>query len=296
MKINTFKYFVGDAFKSIKRNRTLSIASIATVAATFFILGVFLLTIMTVKNGIGDVQSKIQVQVFLNDDIKASEQKDLETKIKNTDGVVDVKYETKEQAFEKFKEQLGEDNKNLIVGLDKESFLPASYIIKVTKPEKVTNVVNNIKSMTGIEKINDGRAFVDKVITISNALKWIGFVIFVVLIGVSLFLIGNTIKITVYSRKREISIMKFIGATDWFIRWPFVLEGMIIGTVGVLIADAFLYFTYKMLYVRIVQEFIISNLVSPNYVSTIMLWQFLLGGIVIGALGSITSIRRFLAV
>lgn len=296
MKISNFKYFVGDAFKSIKRNRTLSIASIATVTATFFILGVFLLTILTVKNGIGDVQSKIQVQVFLNDNITASQQKDLETKIKDTDGVLTVTYETKEQAFQKFADQLGEENKNLIVGLDKESFLPASYIIKVTKPEKVTNVVNNIKSMTGIEKIKDGRQFVDKVIMISNALKWIGLVIFVVLIGVSLFLIGNTIKITVYSRKREISIMKFIGATDWFIRWPFVLEGMIIGIVGVILADAFLYFTYKMLYVKIVREFIISNLVSPSYVSSVMLWQFLLGGIVIGAFGSVAAIRRFLAV
>ncbi len=296
MKINTFRHFLGDAAQSFKRNRTISGASIATVAATLFILGLFMLTILNVQQLMKEVESKVEVKVVLNDNIKVNEQKDIEKAIKNTAGVVDVVFETKDDALKNMKEWFGDDYVSLLDGLDKENPMPTSYIVKVEKPEIVSTVVQNVKGMPGIYAIKDAREFVDKIMAITNVVKWIGIAIFVILIGVSLFLIGNTIKLTVYARRREIGIMKYIGATDWFIRWPFILEGAFIGVLGAVIADVLLYFGYSFIFEKMGTQIMIMHLVSPSYVISTIVGQFLLGGIFIGVLGSILAIRKFLSV
>lgn len=120
--------------------------------------------------------------------------------------------------------------------------------------------------------------------------------LFAILIGVSLFLIGNTIKITVYSRRKEIGIMKYIGATDWFIRWPFIIEGMIIGLVGSIVGCILLYYGYSIVYTKASATLFLVKFIHPSYVLTTISWQFLLMGMLIGSIGSILSIRKFLAV
>lgn len=296
MKINTFKHFAGDAGRSLKRNRTMSTASVATVAATLFILGVFLLAITNIQQLMKEVESKVEVKVILKDSIKLDEQKEIEAVIRGTSGVVDVSFESKAQALNNLKERLGKQYESLVDGLEKENPLPTSYIVKVEKPEMVAKVVQNIKDMSGIETIKDGKEVVDKIILITNAIKWVGIVLFAILIGVSLFLIGNTIKLTVYARRREIGIMKYIGATDWFIRWPFIMEGMVIGVFGALIATAVLYYGYRFVFLKVSSRLILMQLVSPVYVLNTILGEFLLGGIFIGIVGSILAIRKFLSV
>ncbi|MBV7271595.1 ABC transporter permease [Clostridiaceae bacterium UIB06] len=296
MRISTVKFYMHDALRSLRRNKTISTASAATVAATLFILGLFLLTILNVKQGILEVESRVEVKVFLKDNITTPQQKSLESKIKAVNGVVDVQFESKAQAMDKFKKQLGDQNKSLVDGLEKDNPMPNSYIIKVEKPEIVSNVVSAIKGADGIDTIKDGREIVDKLLAITKTIKWVGSVIFVILIGVSLFLIGNTIKITVYSRRREIGIMKYIGATDWFIRWPFIIEGIIIGIAGGVMADVALYYVYKIAYVKASVGLIMIQLISPQYVFSTILGLFMLAGLIIGSLGSILSIRKFLAV
>lgn len=296
MKINTFKHFVGDAGRNLKRNRTISSASIATVAATLFIVGVFLLTILNIQQLMKEVESKVEIKVVLMDDIKINDQNSLESSLKATPGVVNVAYETKSDALENLRKQLGEKNEGLIAGLDKDNPMPNSYIVKVEKPQQVVDVVEKIKNLPGIDTIKDGREFVDKIISISNTIKWIGVALFTILIGVSLFLIGNTIKLTVYARRREIGIMKYIGATNWFIRWPFVLEGSFIGIFGGVLATIILYFGYSFVYGKITSGIILMQLISPTYVLGTMMIEFIFGGIFIGILGSIIAMRKFLSV
>jgi len=296
MKINTFKLFVGDAGKNLKRNRTITTASIATVAATLFIVGVFLLTILDIQQLMREVESKVEIKVILKDDISNSQQNDLESALKATPGVVNVSYETKEQALVNLRNQLGEKNKALVEGLDKDNPMPNSYIVKVQNPQQVVSVVESIKNDPGIDTIKDGREFVDKIISISNTIKYVGIAMFVILIGVSLFLIGNTIKLTVYARRREIGIMKFIGATNWFIRWPFILEGAFIGILGGIISTVVLYFVYNFIYAKTTAGLLLVELISPSYVLSTMGLEFLFGGIFIGVLGSIIAMRKFLIV
>lgn len=296
MMISTIKFFIGESFKSLKRNKTISIASAATVAATLFILGISLLVMLNIKQGILEVQSKVEIKVYLKDNVTNSQKSAIEDKINSTNGIVSVNYETKAQAVDKFRNQLGNQNKSLADGLEKNNPLPNSYIIKVTTPEVVSKVVDNIKNMNGIDSIQDGKGIVDKIISITKTIKWVGTVIFIILIGVSLFLIGNTIKLTVYSRRKEIGIMKYIGATDWFIRWPFIMEGMLIGLMGGILADIVLYYLYRLMYFKMSTSFIMMQLISPQYIYTNILALFVLLGIAIGAIGSIISMRKFLAV
>lgn len=296
MKLRTSKYFVSDALKSLKRNKSITFASIATVTATLFIVGVFLLVLLNINQGIKGVESKVEIKVFLKEKITIAEKDEIEDAIKSTDGVTEVKYETKSQALENFKDQLGEDNKGILDGLEKTNPMPDSYIVKVSKPEDVTGLVDNLKDMDGIEEIQDGREIIDKLMKMTKSLKVAAVIIFIILASVSIFLIGNTIKITLYSRRREIGIMKYIGATDWFIRWPFVLEGMIIGVIGSFISIILLYYAYKFSYNWASESFIFMQLVNPTYVWTTLLWEFIVAGILIGIIGSITSIRKFLIV
>lgn len=296
MKINTIKYFLRDSIRSLKRNSTLSIASIATVAATLFILGVFILVLLTIGQGMSEVESKVEVKVFLKDNATTVQKSDIESKLKSVAGVTSVTYESKDEALNNFKAQLGDQYKSLVAGYDQKNPMPDSYIVKVQKPEIVSNVVDSVKGMDGIDVVKDGREVVNIIMKISDTLKWVGGAILVVLIGLSLFLIGNTIKITVYNRRREIGIMKYIGATDWFIRWPFIFEGVIIGVLGSAISIILLYYGYRFAYVQISSGFMIMQLINPAYILNTMLWEFLLIGMCIGIFGSISSIRKFLAV
>jgi len=297
MKISTIKYFITDSLRNLKRNSTVSIASMATVMATLIILGVFVLSALDVKQVIKDVESRVEIDVFLQNNITINQDKELKAKLNSLDEIQEVRYETKDEAMGKLRQQIGEENKSLVEGLEKNNNpLPNAYIVKVKKPEMVSSVVNEIKDMKGIYKIKEGKKVVDKIITITRAIKWIGMVLFLILIGVSLFLIGNTIKITVYSRRKEIGIMKYIGATDWFIRWPFIIEGIIIGLVGAIIGCVVLFYLYKVVYSRFLSSSMLIQFVKPSYVLGTISWEFILGGIAIGAIGSIISMRKFLDV
>ncbi|MCY6354556.1 permease-like cell division protein FtsX [Clostridium sp. ZS2-4] len=295
MKISTLRYFSIDALKSLKRNKTLSIASIITVSLTLFMFGIFIITMLNVNKIVKNIGSKLEVQVFLKEGASQNDKSGIEEAIKNIDGIVTVTFQTKEEALQKYKELLGEENKNLLIGFDKKN-LPESYIVKVKSSDIVENVVNKVKNKTGVEEVRANRELVDIIDSFTKGVKWLGSVALVILIPISLLLIGNTIKLAVYSRKKEIGIMKFVGATDSFIRWPFIIEGIIIGLIGSFVSCIFLNYGYKFVYQKISGAMTMLNLVSPVYVLGSVLWIFVLSGIIIGGIGSIISIRKFLRV
>jgi cell division transport system permease protein len=297
MRISTFKYFIMDALKSLKRNKTVSLASVATVAATLFILGVFLLIVFNVNAGIEVIGSKFQVKIYIKEGISITDKSAIERTLNDVKGVTDIRYETKLDALETVKKQFGEDSKELVEGLEESNPFPNAYVVSVEKPEVVTDVVKASEGLSGIDKIKDVREIVAKLIKITDTLKIIGLSLFAILISVSLFLIGNTIKLTVYSRKKEIGIMKYVGATDWFIRWPFIIEGMMLGISGAIVSTGVLYYVYKMVFRRFANtliEFLGFTLINPQFILSTVLWQFMIGGLIIGAIGSVISIRKFL--
>lgn len=296
MKINSMKYFFIDAFKSLKRNRTLSIAAIITVLITFFIFGTFALLGLNFSRAVEDVASKIEIKVYLKDDIKLVDQREIEIKLSEQEGVEEVIYETKEEAFLNFKESF-KDNPGLIQGYDLEKNpLQNSYIVKLEAPEYANSIEAAVKDMAGVDDITNAREMIESISSFVNAVRVIGMVLFVVFIGVSIFLITNTTKITVFSRRREIGIMKYVGATDWFIRWPFIIEGIVIGLIGSILSVFLLFFAYKGVYNYIVSSVFIANIISPSFILGPLGLGFILGGAVIGSVGSAFALRKFLDV
>ena len=296
MKINTITYYIKDAFTSLKRNKTISIASIVTVLITFFVLGIFMLVASNINKGIDSVQNKVEIKVFLKDDIKLIDQREIEIKLREIDGVKDVIYSSKEEEYKNFEETTN-GNEGLLKGytFDNNPF-QAAFTVKLDSPEYASNVSEGIKDFEGVDQIQDQQDLVDKVIGIVKGVRVVGGILFVILVGVSIFLIMNTTKLTVYSRRREVGIMKFVGATDWFIRWPFVIEGMVIGLVGSLLSCITLFFAYRGVFTWIASQLSFVSIVNPTYVLSTLLWQFVIGGIFVGGTASVIALRKFLVV
>lgn len=296
MKFNSLGYFILDALKSIKRNKTITFASVVTVFVTFIVFGTFTLIALNFNKSIKDVSSQVEMKVYLFDDIKPVEKREIELKLSELEGVEDVVFESKEDAFKNFKEIMSE-SEGLLQGYDLDNNpLPSAFIVKLTDPKFAEPVAKSVQGMAGVEDIGNQQDLID---TIASFVKYVqigGIVLFVVFIGVSIFLIMNTIKLTVYSRRREIGIMKFVGATDWFIRWPFMIEGIIIGGIGSILATAILYVGYKALFTFISTRMLLVTMVAPAFVGTVLIWVFILGGIIIGAVGSSVALRKFLDV
>lgn len=296
MKINTIKHFFIDAFKSLKRNKTLSIAAIITVFITFFIFGTFMLIGLNFNKAVEDVASKVEIKVYLEDEIKLVEQREIEIKITEQEGVEGVIYETKEEAFLNFKESF-KNNPGLLEGYDLDKNpLQNSFIVKLTDPSYADAITNAVVEMKGVDSISNQREMLETISSFVKIVRYVGVALFIIFVGVSIFLITNTTKITVFSRRKEIGIMKYVGATDWFIRWPFIIEGIIIGIFGALISTLLLYFGYNVVYNYIVSNMFMVSLLAPSFVTLNLSLGFLAGGIVIGAIGSAVALGKFLDV
>lgn len=296
MKINTSKYFISDALKSIKRNRTISIAAMVTVLITFFVFGTFILVALNFNKSIEDVASKVELKVYLSDEIKLIDQNEIKMILGEQVGVKEVVYESKEEAFNSFQKSLA-DNPGLLQGYTlSNNPLPSSFIVKLENPEVATAIGESVEGMAGVESISSQQDLIDTITNFIDGFQVLGIGLFVLFVGVSIFLITNTIKLTVYSRRREVGIMKFVGATDWFIRWPFIIEGMVIGVIGSLLSVIALFFLYKVIFGMIVTKMLMVNLISPMYVLTSLLWKFVLGGLVVGGTASYAALRKFLIV
>ena len=296
MKINTIKYFFIDAFKSLKRNRTLSVAAMITVFITFFIFGTFSLIGLNFNKAVENVASKIEVKVFLDKDIKLVDQKEIEITLNEQDGVKEVVYESKDEAFLNFQESL-KSTPGILEGYSLEKNpLQSSFIVKLEDTDKAVDIINAVSDMSGVDSVENQKDMIERIGSFVKIVRIIGIGLFIVFTAVSIFLITNTTKITVYSRRREIGIMKFVGATDWFIRWPFVIEGIIIGLIGALVSVILLFFAYKGIFNYLISSLFLVTLIPPTYILGTMGIGFLLGGSIIGAIGSIVALRKFLDV
>ncbi|WP_346939881.1 permease-like cell division protein FtsX [uncultured Clostridium sp.] len=297
MKFDSLKYSFMEALKSIKRNKTLSIASIATVTATLFILGAITLGVANVDKAITKLGSMVEVTIYLKDNISDNNKNAIENKIKTVEDINTITFKSKEEALKDLREQLNDKSGELTSGFEDKNPFPASFTVNVKEPLVVDKVVSSIKDMEGIEEIKDARSLIAKISKLTDSVKIVAAVAFVVFIMISLFLIGNTIKITVFTRKKEIGIMKYVGATDWFIRWPFIIEGIILGIVGACISVVILSLIYAMMVSKFSADTLFGfSLVGISYIWKVIVWEFLGCGIFIGAIGSIISMRKFLKV
>lgn len=295
MKLRTGEYFIQEVFRSLRRNNWMSFASVGTVAVSLFVLGVFLLLVMNMNRLASMLESEVQISVYLEDGIKAGDRRDLQQDIANTQGIETVKFVSREEAKQRLSERLG-DQKYLLDALGDKNPLPDSFEVTVIHPDMVETAANAIARMDGVESAKYGQDVVRHLFDITRLIRIFGLVLMLLLAGATLFIISNTIRLTVFARRKEIAIMKYVGATDWFIRWPFLMEGMVLGFIGGLLAAIALRSFYAAMAAKIYSTLAFFPLLPQypfmNYVTVVILFS----GMVIGAIGSTISLKRFLKV
>ena len=231
MKLRTGEYFIQEVFRSLRRNNWMSFASIGTVAVSLFVLGVFLILVLNMNRMASMLESQVQISVYLQDDVKKSDRIDLQSDIEKMQGIDTVKFVDKDAAKERLSERLG-DQKYLLDALGDKNPLPDSFEVTVKTPEMVETAAKAIERMEGVESAKYGQDVVEHLFDITRLMRIFGLVLMLLLAGATIFIISNTIRLTVFARRKEIAIMKYVGATDWFIRWPFLMEGIVLGCIG----------------------------------------------------------------
>ena len=295
MKLQTSEYFIQEVFRSLRRNNWMSFASIGTVAVSLFVLGVFLLLVLNMNRMASALESQVQISVYLEDELSADDRRDIASDIEALQGIESIRYISKDEAKARLEDRLG-DQKYLLDALGDKNPLPDSFEVVVKSPDLVETAAKAIDRMDGVQEAKYGQDVIEHLFAITRLIRIFGLVLMVLLAGATLFIISNTIRLTVFARRKEIAIMRYVGATDWFIRWPFLLEGMVLGFVGGVIAAVALRSFYAAMAAKITDTLTFFPLMpqypSMNYITVALL----LAGMAIGALGSALSLKRFLKV
>lgn len=298
MKLRTGKFFIREGFRSIKRNKTMSAAAITSVIASLLVIGIFFIIVLNIDFAATKLESQIEMMVYLNDGLSESIITAMSTEIKSINGVKHVEFIPKAAALKKLEREWGE-NSYLLEGLDGDNPLPDAFLITLSDPDQASSVAMSISAISNIEKVAYGKEELEKLLNTTYVLRMSSIVIILILLFISIFIISNTIKLTLYARRREIGIMKFVGATDWFVRMPFIIEGIIVGLIGAVSASAILgaaYYYCSGIAKNQMIGFMSITLMPFNKIITSMVVLLVTVGVIIGAAGSLISVRKFIKV
>jgi cell division transport system permease protein len=282
-------YFVKEAATNLRRNKLMTVAAVLTAGVSLLLLGGVFTLGDFVSTFTRDIESQVEVQVFLTDNIAASQKEDIRSTLGDLEVVKKVTYVDKEQAYQEFK-RLYQDQPALWENIDP-NVLPASFRVELSDPKRVDVIRSKLTRNPAVEDIVDQRETVSRIVRVTSLLRTFSFFMIVVLLAAAVLLISNTTQLAIYARRREIEIMKLVGATNWFVRLPFMLEGIAAGVAGAAIA---------LVLVGVIKT--LARRVLPPWIPTIALhgvargqiiWLVLIG-IIVGALGSAVAVRRFL--
>lgn len=298
VKHSIFGYLLGEGFRNVFHNKKSSGASLAIMCATMLIFGLFFMIIENLNNAVETLETQQGIQVFIQKTATDAQIEQIGEQIQAIDGVNKVTFVSKEDALNQTKEKL-KDKQALIAGWDESNPFKASYLVTLTDLKLSSQVQDEIKKIDNIDSIQSRDETINGLVAIANGVRIVSAVILTLLVLISIFIIGNTIKLTVHARRKEISIMKYVGATDSFIRWPFVIEGIIIGIVAALLSILVLGIAYSLI-TNAAANSIISTmgikLLSFTDMTTLLVIVYMVLGIGIGALGSSISMRKYLQV
>ena len=301
MKYSIFGYLIGEGFRNFFKNKKSTAASIIIMCATMFIFGIFFLIGENVNYIIEQVQSEQAMQVFIELDTTTEEQQALQQQIQNTPYVNTVEYISQEDALNDVK-SWSTDIEMALGDITVDGYNPfkASFVVTLTDLTKNQEVQEQINTYDHVASITAGNDTVNTLVNIANGIRTATGVILILLILISIFIIANTIKLTVHARRKEISIMKYVGATNGFIRWPFMVEGIIIGIVSALISVVILGFAYNFVADKLVGSSMVTilnlNLLTFSDMLSMLFLVYIIMGIGIGAIGSAISMKKYLDV
>jgi cell division transport system permease protein len=299
VKYNVLSYLIGEGFRNVLKNKKSTGASLMIMCATMIIFGLFFIIGENINHIMNELEMQQGMQVFIKEEATEKEISELGDKIKALSGVNQVEFVSKEDALKQMKEKVG-DKQFLLSGYDENNPFPASYVVTLTDLKESDNVQKEIETFDNIKSIQKRGDTVNALLRVANFVRILSGAILILLVVISIFIIANTIKLTVHARRREISIMKYVGATNNFIRWPFIVEGIIIGVVAALISIMLLGVLYNVVSNKILSiagsNIINISLLTFSDMFTLIIVVYLALGIGIGTLGSMISMRKYLDV
>jgi cell division transport system permease protein len=295
MRINSLGYFFRESLQSIKRNGLLSLASVTTVAGSLLILGIFTILVMNVNYMASTLESGVEITVYLEDSLEEANIQNIGQQLVVTPNVAEVRYVSKGEALERLRERFKEQRQLLDI-VQENNPLPNSYEIKVSQPELVDEVAQAAGKLTGVDKVKYGKEIVDRLFKLTHMVRLFSVVLILALAVIAVSIIANIIRTTVFNRRKEIGIMKLVGATDWFIRWPFIIEGVVLGTIGAILSVIVLSIAYQALVRNVYLTLPFLPILAPQSLMFKIGSMLILGGIGLGALGSGISMRKFLKI
>lgn len=296
MVIKRFLYTLKQALKQVLRNRAMTLASIFAITAMLLILSLFFILVINVNTAAQTIQQDYDsIEIYLADETTEEQANEIIADISQEKGVDEAFFKTKEEAMQEFRLRWGE-NGYLLDSLQ-ENPLPNSVVVMIGDLEQAENIAEKAATYDGIEDVKFYKDTVDKLLSATKYIQIAAIIVMVFLIIVSIVVVSNTIKLTVFNRAREISIMKYVGATNWFIRGPFLAEGIIIGIISAGISVGLSALVYNKL-TELIGNQLMSTMSMPmvpvGFMVYNFVWIFLALGISIGACGSIISMRKFL--
>ena len=317
MKIRSIFYNAGQGAKNIVRNKMFSLASIATMSACIFLFGLFFSILVNFQYIIKSAEEGVAITVFFNDDATEEQKKEIGEQLESRDDVSEVKYVSADDAWAEFQKEYFGDNPELAEGFKDDNPLAGSDnyevymktvkgdnkdLIAKSKSLSATqqDLVKFAQSLDGVRQVNKSDVVANTLSSVNMLVAYVSIAIIAILLGVSIFLISNTVTTGITVRKEEIAIMKYIGAKDFVVRSPFVIEGLIIGLFGAVIPLALLYFLYDKAVVYIMEKFsLLKNIITFLPVGNVYIYLLPIGlamGIGIGFLGSYFTVRKHLRV
>ena len=300
MKYNILGYLIGEGFGNVFKNKKSTGASLMIMCATMIIFGVFLILGENINHFVQEVEDAQGIQVFATREATPEQVQQLGDEINKINGVNTTTYVSKETALNQMKEKFSEHEEFLEGYEGENNIFSDSYVVTLTDLNLLDQVEKEIWNLENVKEITSSNETVTTLIDLANGIKIVTGVILILLIIISIFIIANTIKLTVHARRKEISIMKYVGATNGFIRWPFIVEGMIIGIIAsaisiVLVAIAYNFIAEQMVNSQFMKMVGVSLVGFSDMFSSII-FTYMLLGIGIGAVGSVISMRKYLKV
>ena len=302
MRPSSFFYQIRQGFRNIGRNRMFSLASVATMTACIFIFGVLFSVLLNVDSLRKDIEEKVGVTVFFDENIDDGRVGEIGEEIRSLPHVTDVTFTSAEEAWETYKKEHFASNPSLAEGF-KENPLAnsASYTVFVDRVEVQSETVEKIRAIEGVRQVNQSSGAVKNLMGFNRAFTYVSAVIIVILLIVSVVLIANVISVGITTRKEEIAIMKLIGATDAFVRAPFIVEGLLLGLLGTLLPLGILFIVYNWLLGRLLERFgflgdMRASLLDAGSVFSMLVPIGLVLGVGVGLFGAWITVKKHLDV
>lgn len=291
----SIKYLTKEGFRNLRARKAMSLTSIFVLFSCLVLIGTAIMTVVNIDNFIGNVQDQNVIMVFAENDITKENLEKLEEDIKDIDNVKETIFISKEEGYAELQENMG-DSSILFESLD-ENPLPDAYEVHLADQSKFSKTVKELSGLDNVQNIRENRQIASQLLTIKNVMTYISIAVIIFLLIISLIIIDNTIRLTIENRSLEISIMKSVGATNWFVRWPFMVEGMLMGLISgvlALLATGGLYYLAGKGIAKFISNLNIGGLIPFGKWAIILFVVFVLFGVIAGAIGSAASTARYL--